>query len=352
MQQPVNVAIIGAGIAGLSCAKALSNNGFEVTLFEKSRGVSGRLSTRVRPAWQCDHGAQYFTAKTPQFKYELEKWLMADVAQLWQPHLAVLDGHDFSSKATESASSISRYVGYPCNSSPAKWLAQSLNVVTQSTVCAIHNKASQWQITTKELGLNPMRFDCLVLAMPAPQAAILLQDVNQALATLCNSVTMRPCYALMLRLTSGLKRAFQGFFINAGPLSWIALDSAKPGRLNDGYDEVWVLHAASDWSELHVDDDQPTVAQLMLAEFMRVMQLNGADTAEISTTIAQLTTASNYDLHRWLYADCDHYLAVSHQFDHQQKIGLCGDWLNGGKVEGAWLSGFNLAHVMMKQSVI
>lgn len=36
MQQPVNVAIIGAGIAGLSCAKALSDNGFEVTLFEKA----------------------------------------------------------------------------------------------------------------------------------------------------------------------------------------------------------------------------------------------------------------------------------------------------------------------------
>lgn len=116
-----------------------------------------------------------------------------------------------------------------------------------------------------------------------------------------------------------IKRTFQGLFVNAGPLSWMALDSAKPGRLNDGYDEVWVLHAASDWSQLHVDDDQHTVAQLMLNEFMRVMQLNGADTAEISSTIAQLATASNYDLHRWLYADCDHYLAVSHQFDHQQK---------------------------------
>jgi len=352
MQPPISVAIIGAGMAGLSCAEALTNHGIEVKLFEKSRGVSGRLSTRVRATWQCDHGAQYFTATDPQFSNALEKWLLADVARLWQPTLAVFDGRDFLPKVSESATPVSRYVGYPSNNAPARWLAQSLNVVTQATVSAIHNNGGQWQITTSEFGLSAERFDCLVLAMPAPQAAVLLQDVNPQLAGLCNRVRMRPCYALMLRLTNELKSDFDGVFVNAGLLSWIALDSAKPGRSMDRHQQVWVLHATSEWSQQYVDEDRHTVARLMLEEFMRIMTLNGAETEEISNTIAALATASNYDLHRWLYADCDHYLDVSHHFDDKQSIGICGDWLNGGKIQGAWLSGFNLADAMINQSVI
>ena len=58
-----HVAIIGAGIAGLSCAAALQQGGLEVSLFEKSRGPAGRMSTRRGDDWQCDHGAQYFTRR-------------------------------------------------------------------------------------------------------------------------------------------------------------------------------------------------------------------------------------------------------------------------------------------------
>ena len=78
------VAVIGAGIAGLSCSTTLKNAGFQVTIFEKSRGVSGRLSTRVTENWQCDHGAQYFTARDPLFYTEVERWKSANVAQIWQ----------------------------------------------------------------------------------------------------------------------------------------------------------------------------------------------------------------------------------------------------------------------------
>ena len=83
MSQATKIAIIGAGIAGLSCASALQKAGFNVTLFEKSRGPSGRLSTRVTPQWQCDHGAQYFTARDPLFFAEVKRWLKAGVATLW-----------------------------------------------------------------------------------------------------------------------------------------------------------------------------------------------------------------------------------------------------------------------------
>ena len=104
MIKQIKVAVIGAGIAGLSCATALKNARFQVTVFEKSRGVSGRLSTRVTEQWQCDHGAQYFTARDPLFYSEVERWLDAKVAQLWEPILKEFDHNTFSPKENEKAS--------------------------------------------------------------------------------------------------------------------------------------------------------------------------------------------------------------------------------------------------------
>ena len=77
------VAVIGAGLSGLSCAHALLQAGHTVHLFDKSRGPSGRMSTRraedAHGPWQCDHGAQYFTARDAAFRAEVARWQQAEV---------------------------------------------------------------------------------------------------------------------------------------------------------------------------------------------------------------------------------------------------------------------------------
>ncbi len=335
------VAVIGAGIAGLSCSTALKNAGFQVTIFEKSHSVSGRLSTRVSKNWQCDHGAQYFTARDPLFYAEVERWKSANVAQLWQPSLKVFDGKNFTKK-NEKESKTLRYVGYPRNNSPANWLAHGLNVLTESTVNSIHKQENQWQVSSKEDGLHVDNFDFLILAIPPPQAALFLNNTKSDLAKLCAGITMQPCFALMVRFNQIINCQFDGLFINTGLLSWAARDSSKPGRrqgnLNQG--EIWVLHASSQWSEAHVDDAKDSVAQQMLEEFTKILHFDDS----LSTIATIALVPQSYDLHRWLYADCESYLMDVYEFDSEQNIGLCGDWLNNGKVQGAWLSGLKLAH--------
>ena len=61
------VAVIGAGIAGLACARTLAQAGCEVTVFEKSRGFGGRMACRQTPFGTHDHGAQYFTVRDKRF---------------------------------------------------------------------------------------------------------------------------------------------------------------------------------------------------------------------------------------------------------------------------------------------
>ena len=87
MSPIANLAVVGAGIAGLACATRLQEAGLKVSLFEKSGGAAGRMSTRRGNGWQCDHGAQYFTARHPDFRAEVARWQRAGVAGLWNPRL-------------------------------------------------------------------------------------------------------------------------------------------------------------------------------------------------------------------------------------------------------------------------
>ena len=87
-----HVAVIGAGIAGLSCATRLQQAGLKVSLFDKNRGPAGRMSTRQGDGWQCDHGAQYFTARHPAFRSEVARWQEAGVAGVWAPKLLMIEG--------------------------------------------------------------------------------------------------------------------------------------------------------------------------------------------------------------------------------------------------------------------
>jgi len=335
MKNSKKVAIIGAGIAGLSCATTLQNAGLNVSLFEKSRGVSGRLSTRTTESWQCDHGAQYFTARDSLFSAEVQRWMKADVARLWQPRLMTYDDAHFSQKLSDTA----RFVGYPRNNAPAKWLAESLNIITETTVTQLNRHNQQWQITSNEHGIHQTLFDAIVLAIPAPQAAVLLKECVPRLYEVAASINMQACFALMFNIGPSLKCDFDGLFINNGLLSWAARDSAKPGRITarqkDAFSqhETWVLHASSEWSEAHIQADKAQVAEQMLAEFKQLIALNGAEFPPVT----------QHTLHRWLYAQCETYLNTVYLLDQDQQVGVCGDWLNGGKVQGAWLSGLQLA---------
>lgn len=349
-----SVAIIGAGIAGMSCARVLTDQGLSVTVFEKSRGPGGRMSTRLgQGQWQCDHGAQYFTARHPLFVEQVSLWEQAGVVARWQPNIKTI-GRRPDTLATAQQSS-PRFIGIPRMTSPARQLAADITVLTNTHIAAIRPTAEGW-LLTQEGGTNeagPFRY--LVLAIPAQQAAELMSSLTkicesnssltQALAS-CHKYALRPCWALMLHLTqaesakSNPAVEFDAAFINPDVnetriASWIARDNSKPGRLCQQGDS-WLLHATPAWSEQHLESDQQQVFATLLSEFRLLTGIQ--------------TEVSAYSLHRWRFAqagnsdDCPAQLWLP-----DLGLGICGDWLNGGRVEGAWLSGHYLARRIRPQ---
>lgn len=329
---PQTIAVIGAGLAGLSCAQALLQAGHTVHVFDKARGPSGRMSTRRAEddngPWQCDHGAQYFTARDPAFRAEVARWQKAGVAALWDARLASFDGTVWSNPATP----LERFVGTPRMTSPAAWLVQHLGEPAlaqwQTTVQRLDHSEGGWTITSAEHGLHSPRYSAVLLAVPAPQAVPLLAPVSPAGAAIAASARMRGSWAVMLRYASPVALPWEGAFINTGPLRWVARDSSKPGRTGQ---ETWLLHASPEWSEAHIEDSADAVTAALLAAF-----------AALGGPAPLAATA-----HRWRYADTEPALTQGSWWDAQMRLGLCGDWLHGGKVEGAWLSGRALAQQVL-----
>lgn len=325
MPLSLRVAVVGAGLSGLSCAHSLQSAGAQVQVFDKSRGPSGRMSTRRGEGWQCDHGAQYFTARDPAFRAEVMRWQEAGVAAPWGARWAVVD----SDGVHAHVPSVERFVGTPRMTSPAAWLGGQLNLQVGHTVDALLSDAQGWRLHTQEHGELASPFDLVVLAMPAPQATTLLQPVAPELAEQAHHTVMRGSWAVMLRFDAPLPLTFDAAFVNTGPLRWVARDSSKPGRAGP---ETWLLHGSPEWSEDHIEDTPDAAASALTEAFVA---LGGAATPTVSA-------------HRWRYADTATERAEGSLWNADKGLGLCGDWLHGGKVEGAWLSGQALAQAVLR----
>jgi renalase len=166
------------------------------------------------------------------------------------------------------------------------------------------------------------------LAIPAPQAAALLPSTATTLAAIATATSMRGCWTLMLQFASPVSLPFDAAFVHNNALSWIARDSNKPGRAGL---ESWVLQASPEWSEAHLEDSADSVAAELINAFIA---LGG------SMPLA-------WTAHRWRYANAEPAQARGCVWDATLGIGMCGDWLHGGKVEGAWLSGQALAQRLL-----
>ena len=328
--QPVpQVAVIGAGISGLFAARTLADHGLPVRVFEKSRGVGGRMATRrVDGEPRFDHGAQYFTVRDPRFRRYVDSWIEQQRVRRWGDDPDGVDRIGTLAGGTwkPGSGSTQRYVAVPSMNAICKHLAEGIEVVTQTQITGIRRNGDRLELVD-DAALVHGPYDRVVVSAPAEQAAALLRDFP-ALSQPLAEIEMRPCWAAMLSFTEPLTDAWDGAFIHDSFLSWVARNSRKPERPTTA--EHVVLHAEAGWTAAHWERDAEWVGRAMLEEFWRV---SGRVPVE----------PRHLDAHRWKYALSAETANVGCYFDSAAGIVACGDWATGGRVEGAFLSGMAAA---------
>jgi photolyase PhrII len=319
------IAVVGAGISGAMAARTLADHGLRVTVFDKSRGMGGRMSTRHCEEHAFDHGAQYFTARHPVFRRYVESWVEQGVAACWGGTVVAYDRNESGSEPSWDCSvrpTVERFVGTPGMTSIAKHLLRDADMRLNQPIVAIEPAGDSFRLMATEnveLGV----FDRVILTIPAPQAALLV-PFDQGLASQMAKVLYDPCWCGMYQFKESLHSDWNGAFVNGGPIRWIGRSHTKPGRKSSG--ESLVIHAASDWSTEHYEQDQEFVIATLLREYFRV-------------TGQQPQTPTIASAHRWRYSIPVSSAETRCCRNSGSTIIACGDWAGGSRVEGAFLSG-------------
>lgn len=307
----MRVGIVGAGMAGLACAGLLVEQGHAVQLFDKGRGPGGRMSSRrmETPAGIAifDHGAQYFTARDPGFASQVGEWEAAGVAARWP------DARDDA------------WVGVPAMNAIPRHMAYGLNIVSNAHVRGIARGADGWHLACEQGGEG--QFDALVIALPAEQAAPLLGLYCLDMARIAVRVLSAPCWAAMLTFEGQVDCS--AVIRDNGIVAWAARNNSKAGRAGP---EAWTIHATPEWSRTHLEESPEWVAQALSNAFLGA---SGADRPPLAAIA-----------HRWRFA-LSGTAGREALWDSASRLGVCGDWLIGPRVEAAWLSGRRLAQIIL-----
>jgi predicted NAD/FAD-dependent oxidoreductase len=305
------VAIIGAGIAGLACARRLAQAGLHPVLFDKGRGIGGRVATRRSEGLQFDHGAQYVTVQTPGFADVLADLLAKGAAAVW-----------------DEGSGRGVTVGTPGMSALARALGTGLEVRQDALVTALVPVGQGWTLRIGDLDHLAAR---VVVTVPAPQVAGLLGADHPLVATLA-PVRMDPCLTLMAATPA--PAPFRSRRDPDDPLAWIAQDSSKPGRA--AAPATWVAQAGLAFSLQHLERAPAEITALMLPLLCDRLGL-AAD---------QVTHAA---AHRWRYARVSAPLGQPFLRGPEGTLYLGGDWCLGPRVEAAWISGTAMADDLLER---
>ena len=314
----LTVAVIGAGVAGTAAARALKDAGHVVTVFDKSRGAGGRLSTRKEGALQFDHGAQFFIVKDERFARWARAWWQERVITQWHGRV---EGEPPRTHPHE----LVRLVGIPGMNSIAKRMQLDLDVRFGVEVRGLTRDGTRWRLL--DAGNHALgEFDVAVVATPAFQAAELIDPSSYALASrIRDEVVMAPCWAVMVHFPESPGIEWDASFSNVGPLSWLSKNSSKPERPGVA-GESWVLHASPAWSYAHLELEPEAVVPMLMDAFF-------------ATTGARKVEPSFAKAHLWRAAITQKPLGEACLWDEERRLAVCGDWCLGANIESAFLSG-------------
>lgn len=341
MSQPtLDVAVIGAGLTGLTCAQQLQQQGLTVGVFDKSRGLGGRLATRRIQSHWIDHGVRYWQAQGDRTQHLLDTLLQHNILQPWAASIGELNQAGQVTPLHQAADPARPYVSPIGITAIAKFMAQDLTVHrSQRAIALMPTPAGTWRIQfDHETEASEASARAVVLAIPAPQALPLLtplvqdglpSDVPQQL----QRIEFDPCISVMAGYDSSqlpqdtlLLGQWQALKPSVHPLlSWVSLEQSKAKSANQ---PLLLIQSTATFAEPHLDADdlKPAGDQLLAA-------LAERDRPE-------WTDPAWMQVHRWRYAFAHRPLGQPCLATNMPlPLICCGDWCLGSSIENALQSG-------------
>ena len=312
--------VIGSGISGATIAN-LINKKFKVNLYDKGRGPGGRASfKRVKGKIGFDHGTQYFSPKTKEFKKFTNRLIKIKILKKWNGNHIFLN-----SKKKENKKHI-KIIGKKGNNDICKFLLKKVKCYYQSEVKKIYYKNKLWFLLFSDGKVKT--YKGVILTCPFPQLKRLSEKfINNIFIK--KKLKMDANITVMIAIKKN-KRSPCSFVFNDPILGWAGNENSKK-RFKSKYD-LWTLQSTFKWANRNIDKNKKNLkknSKILIDKFFKLTKI------ERSKVIYSIN-------HGWKYSSNSKPFKIRSYWDPQKKLGVCADWFIGPRLESGWLSAHDL----------
>ena len=313
--------VIGSGISGATIANLLSKKN-SVHIYDKARGPGGRSSfKRLNMSKGFDHGTQYISPKSIQFKKFITNLCKKKILKIWSGK------HIFLNKLKKENKNHVKIIGCKGNNDIIKHLIKNINCNFQSELEKIQFINNKWKLDFKN---NQIKYyDKLILTCPFPQLKKLAgRYLEKKISNL--KIQMQPNITVMVALTNKKELPLSSIKFDDNMLAWAANENSKK-RFKSNLN-LWTLQASLTWSKKTINKYK-TDKSIMNKLISKFTQLTGLKKNKII----------HKKIHGWKYSYSYQKTSLLSNWNKKYQLGICGDWFGGPKVENAWLSANDLA---------
>ena len=312
--------VIGSGISGATIANLL-NKKFQVNLYDKGRGPGGRASfKRVKGQIGFDHGTQYFSPKTIEFKKFTNRLIKIKILKKWSGNHIFLN-----SKKKENKKHI-KIIGKKGNNDICKFLLKKVKCFYQSEVKKIYYKNKLWFLLFTDGKIRT--YKGVILTCPFPQLKKLSEKfINNTFIK--RKLKMDANITVMIAIKKN-KESASSFLFDDPVLGWAGNENTKK-RFKSKYD-LWTLQSTFKWANKNIDKNKKNLkknSKILIDKFFKLTKIK--------------KTKVIYSInHGWKYSSNSKPLKIRSYWDPQKKIGVCADWFIGPRLESGWISAHDL----------
>jgi len=330
----MRVAVIGGGIAGVTCARELMRGGAQVTLLDRGHRLGGRLAAQTLrdtgTRWDghiVDVGASYFTAASPEFTTQVDDWITRGIAREWTDTFHIADPQGL----------IGPKIGPMRYATPAGLRSVVADLAAQFDEGVDVRHPSDIQQVTWLDGpvVDGEHYDAVAICAPDPQSLRLIDETANNLngvRTVLERHTRawEPTMALIAVAQERYWPEFDGVFVNDDAiLTWIADDGRRRG--DDA--AVLVAHSTAVLASGHLTDPIAAAPAVLAA---------------LRSTLGVQRDPDWFTVKRWTYAKPQSARPEACHWDPAARVGIAGDsWGGQPRVEAAYLSGLALGTAIL-----
>jgi len=312
--------VIGSGISGATIANLL-NKKHTVDLYDKARGLGGRSSfKRLDKIRGFDHGTQYFSPKTPEFKKFTKKLIEKKILKIWEGN------HKFLSDKKKENKKHVKVIGRKGNNDISKYLLKNVRCYFQSELKEINFQSRKWNLIFNNGEIR--NYENLILTCPFPQLKKLSKKYIKN-SFIKEKIKMDANITILIEIKK-TNLGYSSFLFNDKILGWAGYENSK--KRFKSKSDLWTLQSTFNWANKKINQNKvlkKTNAKILIDKFFK---LTGIKRTKVLFSLN----------HGWKYSSNSKPLKLKSYWNSRLNLGVCADWFNGPRFESGWISANDL----------